>query len=111
MFSDYVFGVVDVLVAFVVFAASACDCSLFAFWFACLVACCHCSVLLCVDVICCCGLFVCLLADCSFCSCWLSIGCLVFLHLAGLLFCGSLLICLFASFLSSFLSFCLFCWL
>ena len=47
----------------------------------------------------------CLLADCSFCSFWLSIGCLVLLHLAGLLVFGSLLICLFASFLSS----CLLC--
>ena len=46
--------------------------------------------------ICCCALFF---ADCSFCSCWLSIGCLVLLHLAGLLVFGSLLVCSSAFFL------------
>ncbi len=41
----------------------------------------------------------CLLADCSFCSFWLSIGCLVVLHLAGLLVYWKLVNCLVCLFL------------
>ena len=55
---DYVLGVVDVFVAFFVFAASACDCSLFAFWFACW--------LFAVIVVYCCMWMLCVVVACLF---------------------------------------------
>ena len=80
----------------VVFAASACDCSSLHFgllvWLLAVIAVYCCMWMLYVAV-------ACLLADCSFCSFWLSIGCLVVLHLAGLLVYWKLVNCLVCLFL------------